>query len=118
MGTFSTNLKGVANTLLTTYGQSVTFTRDTTTEYNTATGGVDLVNSATFTGLIHPSTYRLDEIDGQTIQVNDIKAIVYSTTEPLLEDSVSVDSVIYRVMNIEKVQAQGVAIVYRLQLRV
>lgn len=118
MGTFSTNLKNVANNLLTTYGQSVAFRRYTTTEYNTATGAVDPVNTTTFTALAHPSTYRLNEIDGQTVQVNDIKAIVYSTTEPRIEDEATIDSVVYRVMNVEKIQAQGEAIVYRLQLRI
>ncbi len=118
MGDFSSSLKNVANRLLNTYGQSISFVRWATTEYNTATGGVDPVNSTTFSGLCHPNTYRLDEIDGTTIQVNDIKAIVYSTTEPKIEDEATIDSVVYRVMNVEKVQAQGEAIVYRLQLRV
>jgi hypothetical protein len=118
MGAFSTNLKGVANKLLTTYGQSISFVRWVTTEYNTATGGVDPVTSTTFSGLGHPSSYKLDEIDGQTIQVNDVKMIVYSTSEPKIEDEATVDSVVYRVMNVDKLQAQGEAIVYRLQLRV
>ena len=118
MGAFSSNMKNVANKLLSTYGQSVSFVRWTTTEYNTATGGVDPVTSATFSGLGHPSSYKLDEIDGQTIQVNDVKMIVYSTSEPQIEDEATVDNVKYRVMNVEKIQAQGEAIVYRLQLRV
>lgn len=118
MGTFSTNLKSVANTLLTTYGQTISFVRWASSEYNTATGGVEPVSSTTFSGIGHLSTYRLDEIDGQTIQVNDIQAIVYSTTEPQIEDEATIDSVTYRVQNVEKLQAQGEAIVYRLQLRI
>jgi len=115
--TFATDLKNVANTLLTNYGQSISFVRWSTTEYNTATGGVDPVTSTTFGGVAHPRSYRLDEIDGQTIETNDISAIVYSTTEPRIQDEATMGGVVYRVMNIEKVQAQGVAIVYRLQLR-
>lgn len=118
MGSFSNSLKNVANNLLSSYGQSVTFTRYTTNEYDTATGAIDPVTSITFTGRMHPGPYRLDEIDGEMIQVNDISALVYSTTEPLINDSAVVDGVIYRVMNIEKIKAQGEAIVYRLQLRV
>lgn len=118
MGTFSTNLKAVASRLLTTYGQTISFVRWTTTEYNAATGGVDPVEPTSFSGSVHPNTYKLDEIDGQTIQVNDINALVYSTTEPKIEDEATVGSVVYRVMNVEKLQAQGEAIVYRLQLRI
>lgn len=118
MGTFSTNLKAVANRLLTDYGQAVTFTRYSVTEYNTATGRVEPLTPTTFSGVGHPSTYKLDDIDGETIQRNDIRLIVYTTTAPLIEDEASIDSVNYRVMNVEKLQGQGEAIVYRLQLRI
>jgi hypothetical protein len=118
MGVFSDNLQTVANRLLTNYGQSISFVRWTTTEYNVATGAIDPVNSTAFSGVVHPASYRTDEIDGQIVQVNDIKAIVYCTTEPLIGDEATVDSVKYRIMNVEKLNAQGEAIVYRLQLRV
>lgn len=117
MGTFSTGLKSVASSLLTTYGQSVTFTRYSTTEYNVVTGSVEPLQATTFSGVGHPSVYAADEIDGETIQRGDIRLMLYSVTEPLIEDEASVDSVDYRVMSIEKLQAQGEAIVYRLQLR-
>lgn len=118
MGTFSDNLQNVANTLLTDYGQTISFERWSTSEYNTATGGVEPLEATTFTGKAHLSSYRRDEIDGQTVQIDDINAIVYSTTAPLIEDQATVDSVNYRVMNVEILKAQGEAIVYRLQLRV
>lgn len=118
MGTFSASLKSTADRLLTTYGQTISFVRYTVGDYDTTTGAVSTTASTSFSGMCHPSSYRQDEIDGQTIEVNDIKAIVYSTTAPLIEDEATVDSVVYRVMNVEKLQAQGEAIVYRLQLRV
>lgn len=118
MGTFSTNLKNTANTLLTNYGQTISFVRWSLSEYNVATGGVEPTGSSTFTGKAHPSRYRIDEIDGALIQENDIKALVYTTTEPLVDDEATIDSITYRVMDVEKLQAQGEAIVYRLQLRV
>lgn len=117
MGALSTRSKATASRLLTAYGQSVTFSRNTTTEYNTATGSVEPLTTTSFTAVGQPTSYRLDQIDGQTIQQNDIRLVVYTVTEPLIEDIASIDSVDYRVMNIEKVNAQGGAIVYRLQLR-
>jgi len=118
MAAFSTNLQEVANRLLTSYGQTISFTRWTTTDYNPATGAVEPLTSTTFSGKVHPAPYMTNEIDGQVVQVNDIKALVYSTTEPRINDEATIDSIIYRVMDVEKIQAQGVAIVYRLQLRV
>jgi hypothetical protein len=118
MGTFSTSLKNTALSLLTTYGQQVTFTRHVTSEYNVNTGSVDSVSTTTYTCYVHPSSYNLSEIDGQTIQLNDVALIVYSTTEPLIQDEASIDNIIYKVLAVEKVKAQGEAIIYRLQLRV
>lgn len=117
MGTFSNNLQSVANRLLTAYGETVTFTRVSSSEYNTVTGGVEPMSSTTFTAVAHPSKYRLDEIDGEVIEVSDIKLIVYTTTEPVIGDQVDLDNVTYRVMNVEKVKAQGEVIMYRLQIR-
>lgn len=118
MGTFSTNLKNTALSLLTKYGQEVTFTRYGTSEYNVATGSVDNVSTTTYTCYAHPSSYNLSEIDGQTIQINDVALIVYSTTEPLIQDEASIDSITYKVLAVEKMKAQGEAVLYRLQLRV
>lgn len=117
MGAFSTSLKSVASRLLTDYGQAVTFTRYSTTEYNVTTGSVEPLQATTFSGVGHPSVYATDEIDGETIQRNDIMLMLYSVTAPVIDDEASIDSVAYRVMNVEKLQAQGEAIVYRLQLR-
>lgn len=111
-------MKAVASRLLITYGQAIEFERWSTNEYNTTTGAIDPVSSITFSGVCHPSTYRLDEIDGVNVQANDIQVIVYSTTEPRIDDEATLDDIVYRVQNVEKVNAQGEAIVYRLQLRV
>lgn len=117
MGAFSDSLQSVANSLLTDYGQTISFVRWSLSEYDPVTGGVEPTGSSTFTGKAHPSRYRIDEIDGTLIQENDIQALVYSTTEPLIDDEATMDSIVYRVQDVEKLQAQGEAIVYRLQLR-
>lgn len=118
MGTFSTNMKATANTLLTDKGESVTFSRWATSEYNVATGGIEPTTETTFTGVGHPMEYKATEIDGTTVEANDVKLLVYTTTQPLIEDTVTVGSVNYRIMRVEELRAQGEAIVYRLQLRV
>jgi hypothetical protein len=117
MGSFSDRMKATANRLLIKYGQAIVFVRWATEEYNTETGEVEPVSSTTFSAMCHPGNYTIDEIDGILVQANDINAVVYSTTEPKIDDEATVDNVKYRVMNVEKIKAQGEAIVYRLQLR-
>lgn len=115
--TFATDMQAAALDLLTDFGQSLTFTRYSSNAYNPSTGGVDPVTSTTYTGYGHPSSYSSDEIDGTMIQVNDIKLLLYTTTTPDIQDSVTIDSNLYRVENVEFVKAQGSNIYYKLQLR-
>lgn len=117
MGAFSTGLKSVANSLLTKFGQSVTINRWSTSDYNTVTGAADPMTATTYTVVAQPSAYSANEINGETIQVGDVRLIVYSTTEPLIGDIATVDSVDYRVMSVNKAQAQGDVIIYRLNVR-
>lgn len=115
---FASNLQNVALRLLTDKGETITFRRHTVGSYNVSTGGVDPVTSTTFTGVGHPSNYELREIDGTRVQANDVSLLVYVTTEPDMEDIVTIDSVNYKIQQINKIRAQGTNIVYRLQLRV
>lgn len=118
MGVLSTNLKAIASSLLTDFGETVTFIRETTSEYNVNTGAVDPVTTTTYSGNGYTRFYTINEIDGNIVQQNDIFLLVYTTTEPVVNDTVSVDSVLYRVMNVEKLKAQGENVLYRVQLRV
>lgn len=116
--TFAVDMQAVAASLLSEFGQVLTFTRNTNTIYNPATGGVDAVSSATYSGYGHPSFYSLAETDGTLVQTNDVRLLVYSTTAPTQQDTVLLDSIVYQILTVQKVNAQGSTIVYRLQLRV
>lgn len=117
MTTFAGRMRSVANTLLSKYGRSVTFTRYVTGEYNPVTGAVVNTSSTTYSGVAHPSSYSLFEVASTNVQQDDIDLLIYTTIEPLIEDICSVDLQTYKVMNVDKIVAQNSVIVYKVQLR-
>lgn len=65
-----------------------------------------------------PSSYRAGEIDGTLIQSGDIRLTLQQvTTVPEIGWSVTLDSKVYRVMNVERVRKSAETVVYILQLR-
>lgn len=115
--TLATDLQAVALNLLSDLGQQLTFTRYSSLDYNVITGGVDPVTSTTYTGYGHPSSYSVAEIDGEIIRRDDVSLLLYSTTIPLLQDITTIDNIIYKVLSVDYIKAQGSNIIYKLQLR-
>lgn len=116
--TFATNTQATASRLLTKYGQTVTFSRTTQGTFVSSTGAVGAGTSSTYSAKVHPKSYKAQEIDNVSILTGDILLIAYSTTAILVGDTVSLDSVIYRVQNAEKINAVGSTIIYKAQVRV
>ena len=114
---FATGLQTTASTLLTTYGQALTFTRVAEGDYNPVDSSTGPATTTTYTGKGHPSAYTAIEVDGTLIQQKDVKLTLYTTGTPAVDDAVTLDTVVYRVMSVEKVNAQGLTIIYKLQLR-
>lgn len=115
---FATDMQEVANDLLTEFGQSVTFGRTTQGTFVPSTGAVGAGTSTNYTALVHPSDYTSEEIDGVSVLYGDIKLLVYSITAVLVGDTISLDTVVYRIMSVIKIRAQGATIVYKVQIRV
>lgn len=116
--TFATNMQAVASNLLTKYGRSVSFSRTVEGAYNPATSDTGSGTTTSYTGLAHPVPYTVAEIATGVVTVKDVKLLTYCTTLPLIGDTAIVDGEVYRIMNVERVSAQGSNIVYRLQLRI
>ncbi len=116
--TFATNMQTVALNLLTKYGRSVAFSRTVEGPYDPITSSVDIVSTTSYTALAHPAPYTVAEIATGMVTIKDIKLLAYSATLPLIGDAASIDGDSYRVMNVDKVSAQGTNIIYRLQLRI
>lgn len=119
MGTFSTNMIATAIRLLTKFGQSITFTRTTVGAFDPATNTTGAPSDSTYVGFAHPSDYSRFERDLESVRQDDIKLLVQkTTTEPKIGDRFTIDSVVYDVIEIDKVKAQGETIIYELQGRI
>lgn len=117
MGALSTALTATALRLLTNYGQAISVVRDNITSYTVSTGAVVDASDTSYSGYGHPGNYEASMIDGVLIQQNDIRLVFSSTTEPLVSDIFTVDSVAYTALAIQKYKAQGDKIAYIVQLR-
>ena len=114
---FASNLTATALRLLTTYGQSISVTRDVIGAYATATGTVTDSSDTAYSGYGYPQNYNSYLIDGVVIKQQDVLLIFSSTTAPAVDDIFTVSAVAYTAQNVEKITAQGSNIVYQVQLR-
>lgn len=115
--TFYGGLKSVASNLLQSKGQQVTFSRETSTGFDGATGK-DQVNMATYNGYGAAFNYNRTEIDDRLIQSSDIRFVMEATTTvPINGDTTTIDGVIYRIMSVKVVSPGGTVVIYQVQLR-
>jgi hypothetical protein len=115
----SATLAATALRLCTKYGESCTFTRVAEGSYNVATSAPAAGSTTTYTAYVVPDIYKLDEMDGQVVKVSDIKLITaHATAVPAVGDTVPINSVTYRVMNVQHLRVQGTTVAYNLQVRI
>lgn len=118
MADFYENLAVIAARLLADKGQTVTFSRDNVSSFDPVLGQETLGTPVTYSGDGASFGYNKSEVDGTIIQAGDIRFILEAvTTEPLPGDSVTIDSVVYRVMDVRKSAPAGTVTHYELQLR-
>ncbi len=118
MGSFSTNLSNVATTLLTNYGEVVTGSREIVSSFIPSTGEIAPGAPVSYSGYGHPSIFSNQEIDNVVILQGDIKLLFQcSTTAPLVDDIITVNSVDYTIKQVRSLRAQGSDIIYVLVLR-
>lgn len=84
--------------------------------YDTATGA----NTKTPTGTTQKAiieNYKANEL-GNLVAVGDIKVTIANKgTEPVITSQIVIDSLTHDVINVEKIVAQGVAVMYVIQAR-
>lgn len=117
MASFYANLKNTASRLLTTYGQTISFSRAVTDSFNPATGVTTPGTPVTFTGKGAAFDYTDAELVDTLIERGDIRLILEAGTAPEINDIATVDSVDYRVMNVITTSPAGTVVKYDLQLR-
>lgn len=68
-----------------------------------------------------PDGYNSLEVDGTSVRNADIKLWLSTPTTgeiPLVGDTATIDSVVHRVVNVNKITAQGSNLIYELQCRI
>lgn len=117
MASFYQNLQATASRLLQSKGQNLTFSREVETGFNPGTG-VKTNTTTTYTGYGAAFDYMASEIDGTIIQAGDIKLMLEKTaTAPEINDTVTIDSVVYRLMDVKKTAPGGIVVKYDCRLR-
>lgn len=114
----STQLRDTAIQLLTDFGELVTASRKVEGAYDVSTGATAASTDTTYQGYGSSSQYFTREIDGEVIQLGDLILYFQTGTLPLVGDVVTFDSKAYRVMDVQSLRAQGIDVVYKLQLRI
>lgn len=115
---FATRAQSTANRLLTKYGQVCAVTRTVKGSFDPTTGESTVSSTSTYDISCYTSNYARQEIDNILVQQNDIRLIVYSATAPEIDDVVSVDSKDYRVLDVQRIKAMGLVVMYKCQVRV
>ena len=115
---FTTNARAAAVKLLTKFGQTVTFTYATSETFTIATQ-TNAKGTSTFTGKAVSTNYTKTEIDGESVLQGDIRLLVENTSVvPAIDNTVVIDSIIYRLMNVESINPNGSNIMYICQIRI
>jgi len=107
-------LSSKAAALITSLGQSLTFTRTTEGVYNPATGR-NATTTATYTKQCAVTNYEANEI-GDAIQKGDLK-LVAEAYAYAIGDSVAIDGQNYRIVDVNQYNPAGVLVACTLQVR-
>lgn len=119
MSTFSNEMSAISLELIREFGEAITFTRVTEGTYNPATGATDTGTTTTFTGYGVPDNYSNNQISERVIAESDSILYVNPTTiAPLPGDNVTVDSITYKIITVNKTTINSENVLYTLQIRI
>lgn len=117
MSELYTGLRGTAQSLMASYGQALTFTRETQGAYDPLAGSTATTTS-TYTLRCVVMLYRAAEVDGSRIQESDHKVLAaVGETVPEVGDTVAIDGKAARVQWVGTVSPAGIPVLYELQVR-
>ena len=118
---FSTNLLVTARRLIQDYGQSISFARVVEGAFVPSTGAVGAGTTSSYTAYGAPMQYSSREIDNVSVMTNDVLIWVEVNTAgsvPALGDVATISTIAHRILDVQKVVAQGTTVVYKLQARI
>lgn len=111
-----TRLAATAVRLIEKYGVEYTFTNVTQGAFDPATGSPASSTSTTYTAHAVRDEYSTFEKNNASVEVDDIKLIA-EVASYTIDDTVSVDSEVYRVVSVDPIKPGATTVAYMLQLR-
>lgn len=122
MATLGQRLLATSLRLLQTYGDTnVIFTRAMPANFDPTTGQANTPTSYTYTSMGVSSGFTQAEMTSSNVQYGDMKYTIYPPqdgTIPQVGDTVQLNGVTYRIMNVMNTNLQDTIIIFDLQLRV
>lgn len=116
----STTMIALARAQLEDKGRSVSLQRVTEGSYNVADGTVGAATTTNYSAYGLPDGYNALEVDGKSIRNSEIKLWLSTPTTgevPAVGDTATIDSVVHRIVSVNKITAQGSNLIYELQCR-
>lgn len=114
---FYSDLAVTARTLLTEFGQNVTFVRRNLGVHDPVTGITAGAGNLIFTGYAAIFDYETKLIDGTNIQVGDKNVTLEAGNEPQIDDVMTVGDGDYTVLNVSPLSPAGEVVIYELHVR-
>ena len=119
MSEFSDRMAATALRLITQYGEAITLTRATPGAYDPTTGTTAAGSTANYNGFGVPIDYDQSEKFSDQIKQGDSRLFINAvSTIPQPADTLTLDSIVYRVMDVRKYTINSEHVLYELQLRV
>lgn len=113
-----TSLSQTVRNMLTNLGQTVTLTKLSGGTFDGVLGAFTGQSTTDYLVKAVISEYNDKLIDGSMIKVGDKKATLESTTEPAIDDVISVGGIDHKVINVKSYNPSGTVIAYEVQIRV
>ena len=107
-----------ADRLLQANGRACTFTRRTGGAYNATTGASQLGRAETFPGTVVTLEFSARQVDGTNIQTGDLRGLASAAGKaPQVGDTLTLDAIVYRVIDPRPLNPGGTVLLYYMQLR-
>lgn len=113
---FYSNLSNIALNQIKAKGILLTFSTVTVDSFDPELGRNN-TTASTYSSYGLSLNYKSGLIDGTIIKSGDIRLLMDSTTEPKINDKVTIDSKSYKIISVKQTNPAGIAVMYEAQLR-
>lgn len=112
------SLQATSRRLLAKFGQSITLTQQTASEYDADTGGVTSTTVTTIdNGVILPYSNGIQNATGSLIQQGDAQILIQCDVVPKPNDTLTIQSQVWTIINVKALEPSGINLLYECHVR-